>query len=33
MAGRPTKIDDEAVKKLEDAFKIDATVTEACLQA
>lgn len=31
--GRPTKIDSEAVKLLEEAFKIDATVTEACLHA
>lgn len=31
--GRPTKLTPEAVKKLEEAFAIDATVSEACFYA
>jgi hypothetical protein len=31
--GRPTKLDDLTVKKLEEAFAIDATVLEACAYA
>ena len=30
---RPTKKDDETIRKLEEAFKIDATVDEACVYA
>lgn len=32
-AGRPTKKTEEVVRKLEEAFKIDATVPEACSYA
>ena len=32
-AGRPLKFTDEVVKKLEEAFSIDATVEEACFYA
>jgi hypothetical protein len=30
-AGRPTKMTPETIKKLEDGFMMDFTVTEACL--
>jgi hypothetical protein len=33
LAGRKTKLTKEVVKKLEEAFAIDATVTEACFYA
>jgi len=33
LAGRPTKLNKEVVKKLEEAFSIDATVVEACFYA
>ena len=33
VTGRPTVIDDEAIRKLEDAFFIDCTVQEACSRA
>jgi len=30
LGGRPSKMTKEVVKKLEEAFAIDATITEAC---
>jgi len=33
LGGRPSKMTKEVVKKLEEAFAIDATITEACFYA
>ena len=33
LGGRPTKLNKDVVKKLEEAFSIDATVEEACFYA